>query len=203
MDRPLSLRAHDVHQGLQAAEIDRGSGLIGAELETTQLVGMAAALATAIKGLDVITNGSDLRLVADQQLDIPTLAFDQVIRVLEETEFVRNVDRNSAGRVTRLYENVPEDFMRLYGTLDEVYEGRSPGEVEKALLRAIDDLSLGPMPVAEMGIDPVARGPVLAVARAAEAIQFVRNRGEDIAYSPYFTYEHPELRAYPETVHTF
>ena len=48
-----SLRAHDLHQSLQAAGVDRSRGLLDEELEATQKVGMAAAPATGIKGLDV------------------------------------------------------------------------------------------------------------------------------------------------------
>src|SRR5438094_10030765 len=74
-----SLRAHDVHQGLQAAQIDRSSGLVGEELEATQLVGMAAALATGIKGIDYVADAVELKKIASQQYDIPTLTFPLVV----------------------------------------------------------------------------------------------------------------------------
>jgi hypothetical protein len=187
-----SLRAHDVHQGLQAAGIDRGSGLVGHELEATQTIGMAAALATAVKGLDVIDQGHELKVVAEQQLDIPTYAFDKVVRVLEDAEYFRNVERNSAGKIVRLYENVPEDFARLYATLDQVYEQQGPGEIEQALLGVIDDLSRGPRRLEQLEIDPDARAGILDVAAAAEAIRVVSAGDAAIAYSPYFAYENPE-----------
>lgn len=55
----VALRAHDVHQGLH--DVDRNVGLVGSELETTQLVGMAAALATTVKpgsGRDVVRSAA-------------------------------------------------------------------------------------------------------------------------------------------------
>jgi hypothetical protein len=187
-----SLRAHDVHQGLQAANVDRWSGLLGEELEATQLVGMAAALATAIKGMDVIEDGSDLRRVADQQLDISPLAFDRIIRILEDTEYIRNVERDSAGRLVRLYETIPEDFSRLYGTLDEVYDLQKPGEVELSLVETIDDLSMGPLAIDDLDVDPDALDRVLIVADHAEAIKVVQQPDYQLAYSPFFAYENPE-----------
>ncbi len=187
-----SLRAHDLHQGLQAADVDRGSGLVGQELEATQTIGMAAALATAIKGLDIVADGSDLRRVANQQLDIPTWAFDKVIRVLEEAEYVRNVDRDSVGHVQRLYETVPEDFGTLYRTLDQVYDDQRPGELERTLIAVIDDLSQGPRWVDELDVDPTAIAPLLEIADAAAAIIVAHTDNRDVAYSPYFAYEHPD-----------
>lgn len=187
-----SLRAHDVHQGLQFAGIDRSSGIVGQQLEATQYIGMAAALATAIKGLDVI-DGSQLKQVADYQLDIPTFGFDRVVGILEELEYVRNVTRDGAGRIRQLYETVPENFSRLYENLDQAYARRDPGEIESSLVAAIDDLSLGPRLVADLEIDPAARKAVLELGEAAEAIKVVTIRGEAVAHSPYFAYEHPEL----------
>jgi hypothetical protein len=186
-----SLRAHDLHQGLQAGQVERGHGLVGEELEATQTIGMAAALATAIKGIEIVESGADLKRVASQQLDIDAFALDRVIRVLEETEFVRNVQRDSGGRVIKLYESVPEDFSRLYATLDEVYKSRSPGELEKSLVAVVDDLSMGPRPVDELAIDPKLRERLFEIGDVAEAVKRVEGR-ETIAYSPYFSYEHPE-----------
>jgi hypothetical protein len=188
----LSLRAHDIHQGLQVANVDRNSGLVGRELEATQVVGMAAALATAIKGLDVIKQAQHLKAVANDQLDIPTFAFEPVITLLLEVEYIRNVQRDAAGKIAQLYETVPEDFARLYATLDQAYMDRRPGEIELSLVRTIDELSMGPRLVTDLQIDPKTREEVMAVADAAEAVKLIKAHGSEIAYSPYFAYEHPE-----------
>jgi len=187
-----SLRAHDVHQGLQAAEIDRSSGLVGEELEATQLVGMAAALATGIKGIDFVDDAVELKKIASQQYDIPTLTFPLVIELLEEADMVRRVERGTGRQITSFYENVHEDFDRVYDGLDDVYQARKPSEIDQALLESVDRLSLGPMPVADLSVDPGIRKRVLLVADAAEAIKVITVDGEDVAYSPYFAYEHPE-----------
>jgi hypothetical protein len=186
-----SLRAHDVHQGLQAAEIDRTAGLVGEELEAAQLVGMAAALATAIKGLDYIPDAGELKRVASQQFDIPTLAFERVVNLLGEVEFVRRVELEGA-RIKTFYENVPEDFDRLYANLDQAYKEQRPTELDQALLSAVDDLSMGPKPVGELEVDPGLRERLLVVGDAAEAIKVASLGDLDVAYSPYFAYERPE-----------
>jgi hypothetical protein len=117
-----SLRAHDVHQGLQAAQIDRSSGLVGEELEATQLVGMAAALATGIKGIDFIADAVELKKIASQQYDIPTLEFPRVVELLEEADMVRRVERGTGKQIKSFYENVHEDFDRVYDSRDEIYQ---------------------------------------------------------------------------------
>jgi hypothetical protein len=186
-----ALRAHDVHQGLHAADIDRGGGLIAKELHVTQQVGMAAALATAIKGMEVVSEASVLRVIAGEQLDIPPLAFDSIVELLFSVDFVRNVQRPH-GTVETFYETVPEDFTRLYETLDEVWRERNPGEIEQALLATVDDLSWGPRPLDELDLDPDAVEPVLKVGEAAEAVRIAPVAGRNIAYSPFFAYEHPD-----------
>lgn len=191
-DRLAALRSHDVHQGLYAGEVDRNSGLPAREMETTQLVGMAAALASAIKGQDVVANAQDLKSVAADQLDIGPFAFNQVVEVLEETEFIRNVVRKSGGQVASFYESVPEEFSRLYETLGEVWESRSPTEIERSLLSCVEDLSHGPRPVEDLDVDRTALPSMLSLGEASEAIRIVTVRDQKVVYSPFFAYENPE-----------
>jgi hypothetical protein len=184
-----ALRAHDIHQGLHV--VDRNVGLVGTHLETTQLVGMAAALASAIKGHEVVQNALDLKTVAAEQLDIDRWAFPGVIRLLEEVDYVRNV-KKSGDAIAAFYENVPESFEELYASLGQAWTMRAPGEIEQSLLETVDDLSLGPKRVEELRIDPAAREVVLELGRDSEAVQIVTIDGETIAHSPFFAFEHPE-----------
>lgn len=184
-----ALRAHDIHQGLH--DVDRNVGLVGSELEQTQIVGMAAALATAIKGHEVVGSVKDLKTVAAEQLDIDRWAFNGVVGLLEAVDFVRAVQR-TGGEPTSFYESVPESFEILYTTLGEVWSDRQPSEIEKSLIQTVDELSFGPRRVAELDIDPSARERVLDLGREAEAIQIIVVGGEEVAHSPFFAYEHPE-----------
>jgi hypothetical protein len=111
-------------------------GIVGSELETTQLVGMAAALATAVKGREVVDDAVALKTVAAEQLDIDRFAFNSIVGILEEVDFVRNV-RRTGGSITSFYESVPETFERLYATLGEVWAERAPGELERTLLGTV------------------------------------------------------------------
>src|SRR5262249_4242708 len=151
--------------------------------------------ATTIKGVERIDDAVQLRRVAIQQCDIDAFALDDVVRVLEETGFVRNVQRDGSGRVMRLWETIPEDFRRLYQTLDEVYETRNPGELELSVIEVIDNLSQGPRRVDDLDVDPSALDRVLEVGDHAEAIKVVPGEMDAAVYSPFFSYEHPEAVA--------
>lgn len=184
-----ALRAHDIHQGLHI--VDRTVGLVAAELETTQLVGMAAALASAIKGQEVIKHAVDLKTVAAEQLDINPWAFPRVVRLLADLEYVRNV-QGTGDKITQFYENIPPSFDKLYERLGEAWRDRQPGEVEESLVATVEQLSHGPRRVAELDVDPAARDMVLALGRDAEAIQVATIGGEEVAHSPFFAFEHPD-----------
>jgi hypothetical protein len=176
---------------LQAAEIDRTSGVVAEELEITQLVGMAAALATGIKGIDYVADAGELKRVASQQYDIPPLAFERVLKVLEELDFVRRVERDGS-RIQTFYETVPEDFDRLYDRLDDVYRDQRPTELDDSLLATVESLSMGPLPLEKIDVDPGLRPRLLIVGDAAEAVKVVTVEDTEVAYSPYFAYENPE-----------
>jgi hypothetical protein len=183
------LRTHDVHQGLHA--VDRSTGLVGRELESTQLVGMAAAVATSIKGQDVVANAQDFKTIAAEQLDVDRWAFEPVIQLLADVDFVRNVQRSTQGTES-FYEAVPEDFERLYATLGDAWESRQPSELERSLVDTVDLLSRGPRTIPQLDVDPDSVKSLLELGGAAEAIQTVRVREDDVAYSPFFAYEQPE-----------
>jgi len=184
-----ALRAHDVHQGLH--EVDRDSALISTHLEVTELIGMASAVAAWIKGHDVIPDAQAFKHVAAEQLDVGGFAFDDVVAVLEELEFVGNVQR-AGRRIVSFYETVPASFERMYSQLGQAWKDQEPTEVEASLLQVVDTLSRGPVPVDNLDIDAAAKPLVLSVGQTAEAIQVVSVGGEDIAYSPFFAYEKPE-----------
>jgi hypothetical protein len=184
-----ALRAHDIHQGLH--EVDRDSAVIAAHLEATELVGMAAAVASWIKGHDVIADAQALKHVAAEQLDVGSFAFDDVVELLEGLEFVRNVQREGR-RVVSFYESVPADYERMYSVLGQSWQEQRPTEVEASLISVVDELSRGPAAVDELDIDPAARDLVMEVGREAEAIQIVSLGERLVAYSPFFAYENPK-----------
>jgi hypothetical protein len=183
------LRAHDVHQGLQVSKLDRGSGVLGRELFTTQEIGMAAALASWIKGQDVLDVES-LRVFAANQLDISPFAFDRIVEILADLELVRNVEI-AGHRVKSFFESVPPRHDAMYTRLGEKWSEQQPTEIETSLLRSVEQLSRGPAAVEELDVDPAARTTVLDVGSRAEAIRIINVGGRDIAYSPFFSIEQP------------
>lgn len=184
------LRAHDVHQGLQVSKLDRGSGLLGKELFTTQEIGMAAALASWIKGQDVL-NIDALRTFAANQLDINPFAFDRVVQILADLEFVRGVEFSTGHRVKSFFESVPETHEAMYGQLGAKWHEQGPSEIETSLLGTVEQLSCGPAAADELEVDPEIRRTVLDIGSRAEAVRVVNVGGREIAYSPFFSIENP------------
>lgn len=86
------LRCQDVHAGLR--NLDPNSAPIAQHLEQTQLVGMAATLAAAIRGEDVIADAKALKVIAADQLDINAYAFPRVVRLLDERGLVGKERQN-------------------------------------------------------------------------------------------------------------
>src|SRR5438067_1077982 len=82
------LRCQDVHAGLR--NVDPASGVLR-PLMDTRLIGMAATLASLVRGQDVIADASALQAVAAEQLDVDLYAFNEVVALLEERGYVSDV----------------------------------------------------------------------------------------------------------------
>lgn len=193
MDRfDEGLRCQDVHAGLR--NLDPNSGAL-TSLADTQLIGMAASLAALIRGQDVIGDAQALRAVAAEQLDVNQYAFDLVIAQLAEVGFVQGVQR-TGGKITRFTENVPY-YDDLYGVLGEAWRRRSPTEIEQQMILLVDHLAAGPTPVEELagriGLDTAAMPGLLEVGQRAELVKTIPLLDGDVAYSPFFGFENPEL----------
>jgi hypothetical protein len=84
--RVVGLRAQDVYSGLQT--VDQTSGIIAAELDATRLTGMAATIASNIKGIDLIKDPKTLKVIAAQQWGIDSIALPKVLEVLQEVDYI-------------------------------------------------------------------------------------------------------------------
>lgn len=193
MDRfDEGLRCQDVHAGLR--NVDPNSGTL-TPLADTQLIGMAASVAALIRGQDVIADAQALRAVAAEQLDVNQFAFDPVIVQLAEVGFVKGVQR-SGGKITRFTEDVPY-YNDLYGVLGEAWRRRAPTEVEQQMVLLVDRLADAPLPVEELagriGLDTAAMPQLLEVGQRAELVKTIPLLDGDVAYSPFFGFEEPDL----------
>lgn len=186
------LRCQDVHAGLR--NVDPNSGSL-TQLADTQLVGMAASLASLIRGQDVIADAQALRALAAEQLDVNQFAFDPAISLLADVGFVDGVQR-AGGRITRFTESVPY-YDSLYGVLGEAWRDRQPTEIEQQMVRLVDELADAPIPVEEVadriGLDPGAVPTLMEVGEHASLVKRIQLVDGDVLYSPFFGFEQPQL----------
>ncbi|GAB3547493.1 hypothetical protein GCM10027404_09680 [Arthrobacter tumbae] len=156
---------------------------------------MAATLAGLIRGRDVIEDAQALMQVAAHQLDVQMLSFGEVIAVLEDSGFVQGVQRQG-GKIVTFTENVPF-YDDLYRTLGDAWRSRTPTELEQQLLVVVDGLAQAPVPLesieSQYGLDHGAMSDLLEVGSGAGLIQTLRTIDGDIAYSPFFGFENPQL----------
>jgi hypothetical protein len=87
----IGLRAYATAIGFRNLDI-RSAALT--DFDPTHTVGMAAILAGAIKGKDVIRNAKSLKKIAADVLKINPWAFDKVALELSELEMVHGTARN-------------------------------------------------------------------------------------------------------------
>lgn len=139
------LRCQDVHSGLR--NVDPHSPALG-PLADTRVIGMAATVAGLIRGRDVVADAQSLSVIAAAQLDVDTLAFNEVVAVLEDVDYVQGVQRNGS-KITSFTENVPY-YDDLYQALGESWDARRPTDLERQLLVVVDGLSTAPVPLEEL-----------------------------------------------------
>ncbi|WP_253182769.1 hypothetical protein [Arthrobacter sp. SW1] len=156
---------------------------------------MAATLGGLIRGHDVIVDAQALMQVAAHQLDVNLLSFGEVIGVLEEAGFVQGVQRRG-GKITTFTETVPY-YDDLYSLLGGAWRNRSPTELEQQLLIVVDGLAKKPVALEELesayGLDRSDIPQLMDVASGAGLIRTLRTIDGDVAYSPFFGFENPEL----------
>lgn len=186
------LRCQDIHSGLR--DLDQNSPLLG-PLHETRLIGMAASLAGLIRGHDVISDGEALRTIAAQQLDVDEYAYTEIIRLLEDVEFVQGVQRNRR-RILTFTESVPY-YDDLYSVLGAAWHDAPLNETEQQLVPVIDGLSQAPVPLESLedafGLDRAVVPQILEIGKGSGLIRTLRTLDGDIAYSPFFAFENPAL----------
>lgn len=191
-DFKAGLRCHDVHTGLR--NVDPNSASL-TPLADTRMVGMAASLASLVRGQDVITDAEALKTIAVEQLDISPYAFGTVIETLETAGMVDGVLRKGQ-KVVSFTETVPY-YEDLYDRLGEAWRGSQPSQLEQEMLAVVDRLALSPVPAeeleSELGLDRGDIPRLLEVGKAADLVKGVTLIDGEVLYSPFFGFENPEL----------
>jgi hypothetical protein len=96
MSRDVAEFAYDLHAGLSAIQVP--------EFDDLHKIGMAGTLAIHIKGLGQIEY-EVLRKVSDHFMSIPSIALGEVLRILEEVEFVKLVEKGR--KIERIIPDIP------------------------------------------------------------------------------------------------
>lgn len=190
-DFKVGLRCYDVHSGLR--NVDPNSST-AAPLAETRVIGMAASLATTIRGQDVIADADSLRTIVAQELDISPYAFPTVIETLERAGVI-SVQRTGS-RIASFTETVPF-HQDLYAKLGQEWAEGKPSEIEQVIVAVVERLSASPMPAEnigdELGLDLNDVPRILELGEAAQLIKVVSTLDGDVLYSPFFGFENPEL----------
>jgi hypothetical protein len=192
-DFKAGLRCHDVHAGLR--NVDPNSATL-TPLADTRMVGMAASLASLVRGQDVVSDAEALKAIAADQLDISPYAFAPVVDTLERAGMA-DVQRRGP-KIVSFTENVPF-HENLYERLGASWRDQEPNQLAQEMLAVVDRLAASPVPAEELedelGLD---RGDVprlLEVGKASELIKGVSLIDGEVLYSPFFGFENPELLA--------
>lgn len=191
--RIVGLRAQDVYSGLQT--VDQTSGLIAAELGTTRLTGMAATVASNIKGVDVIRDVRVLTVVASQEWGIDAMALPQVLEALQEVGYV-TLHKDVRGKVTSVDESVPLLHDHLYEELGEHWASNDPSELDEAAVESLEVLATAPLLLSELEERIGDADTVSNLLEVGDAAQFARRLalpdGDELVWSPFCAYEQPE-----------
>lgn len=186
------LRCQDVHAGLRG--VDPNSAPL-AHLVDTRLVGMAGTLAAFIRGRDVIKDAQTLKMVAASQLDVDSMAFDQVVDLMSEAELVHTIEKKG-GKIKSFAEDVPF-HANLYERLGDVWRQRDPTEVEEQLVLTVNRLSYSPVPeeelVNELRLDSDSARQLLDIATNSDLVKVLDLTDGRVLYSPFLGFENPEL----------
>jgi hypothetical protein len=188
--REIGLRAQDIQTGLQDVDL---SGPAAGMFNTTLLTGMAERLAVHIRGAEVVDDEERILALADR-LGINSLLLPQVVRQLEEAEFI-SADYTHE-RVVRIRERVPY-FDDLYHRFGELWQSKTPRLEEQASIMLLDELTSSPQSLHQVreqyDIDHERLDVVIRVGHEGGYFdQFESETGEKVIYSPIYWEERPE-----------
>ena len=195
--RDRALRSQDIQSGLQGlADVP---AVVTSELDTTLLTGMAARLATHIRGADVFGDEHDikrLKLVASN-LGIESLHLPQVLNFLQEAEFVRT-RTGTGGKLVQVTETIPV-FGDLYERLGQVHVASGMTEVEDALTQSFHTVVAGPRLVRGdlplESLSPSLQPVVFSVLDQASLVRSITSPSGKLLYSPQYWEEHGDSLA--------
>ncbi len=154
---------------------------------------MAAGVAALIRGLDVVEDAQNLRVIAAESLDITPLSFGSVIETLEQAGMVGDVKR-SGNRIESFTESVPYAG-DLYGRLGSNWRDSAPTDLERQVVTLVNRLAHAPLAaeevVDELGLDKDDMPAIYELADQTSLIKRLEVSDGTVLYSPFFGFENP------------
>lgn len=172
---------------MSVGEIDPNSADL-TQIKDTRLIGMAASLATTIRGQDVVHDATALEKIAADQLDVDVFAFPKIISILEESGWIDDVKRKG-DKVLSFTESIPF-HESIYEGLGDSWTSRDPDEFEQSYVAIIDRLAVGPLPEedlsAKLGIGKTDSARLLSLATDSDMVKSIATTDGSVLYSPFF-----------------
>lgn len=170
--------AHDLQVGLARASVP--------EFAHLPLVGMAGKLALNIRGLGEI-KAEVLRPVADHYFDIPAMALQPVLEILEDIGFVQ---LDTTGKtLNSIIPSVPH-FSSVYSGLGEYIGTISLNEHEEVAIAVLNELKTKPEKrdslINRLGASTQVFGRIELITQTGGLVLPKRARGQDILVSPFY-----------------
>lgn len=189
----IGLRAYDTAIGFR--NLDERSAIL-ADFNSTHTIGMAAILAGAIKGKDIIRDARSLKRIAAEILKINLFAFDKVVLELAELEMVRSIQRQG-GEIVSFAENIPLTYDNVHERLGTRWQDMQPSELEAQFLTSLNRLAQTPLLAKalfqEIGMDTKANQKLRTIGENAELVRYYHlSDGTEIATSPLHAFENPD-----------
>jgi hypothetical protein len=189
----IGIRTQEFHEGLKDIV---NYPLKEMYMPTTILVGKAATLATHLKGSDYIDDYQALIGLASQ-LGISGLELRQVLRELEEIDFVRVIETGPGiGGIRRVELKIPE-LRDGYEELGERWLQLHPSEIEQSSVSILDEVASFPQGEnnlrSTLGLSDKDFNIILEIGTSGLLIDRYNNDGEDMLYSPLTVEEKPDI----------
>ncbi len=188
MDSKIAVaRCHEIQLATRDKEISR--------FEAIPEIGMAVQLALHIRGLPLV-DYDQAKFVSAALLGVPRLAFDRIVKILAEVEFVRIGGGGSAPRT--ILPTIPY-FDELYGGLGSYLSQSGLDEFEALTLEVADRLAAAPHSTdslaGKIGADRKAFNDSVEIGTKGGFLVSRRARGKDVLLNPSYFSENAELFA--------
>lgn len=170
--------SYDLHSALGEYETP--------EFDYLKKIGMAATLAVHIRGLGTIPYDV-LRQVSYHYFKIPSFALDQVLKILEDLEFVELLGTRT--KISSITPKIPH-FKSIYETIGGYTESEDLSEAESVMLAILSEVYNKPENkqklINALGADVGVFETCLRYSEEGGLLRTHKARGKDIILSPYY-----------------